>query len=130
MEITVIQIIIATLLGGIIGIEREEMKKPAGLRTHMMVAMGACLFTLGSTTFSIEPARVAAGVVTGIGFIGAGCIIAHKDKVEGVSTAASLWISAAVGLLVGVGNYILPTTAAILTVLILHVGPIIKKYLR
>lgn len=130
MEMAIIQIIVATLLGGIIGIEREEMNKPAGLRTHMLVAMGACLFTLSSTTFSIEPARIAAGVVTGIGFIGAGCIIAHKDKVEGVSTAASLWVTAAVGLLIGIGNYILPATAAIITVIILHIGPMVKKHLR
>jgi len=130
MEMAIIQLLIAVLLGGVIGIEREERNKPAGLRTHMLVSMGACLFTLSSATFSTEPTRIAAGVVTGIGFIGAGCIIAHKDKVEGVSTAASLWISAAVGLMVALESYIIPATATILTVIILHIGPVIKKYLR
>lgn len=130
MEIAIIKIVVATLLGGIIGIEREEMNKPAGLRTHMLVAMGACLFTLSSTTFSIDPARIAAGIVSGIGFIGAGCIIAHKDKVVGVSTAASLWVTAAIGLLVGIGEYIIPIISVGIAVVILHIGPIVKKRLR
>lgn len=126
----IIQIIIATLLGGIIGIEREEMKKPAGLRTHMLVSMGACLFVLSSKAFSIDPARIAAGIVTGIGFIGAGCIIAHGDKVVGVSTAASLWVTAGIGLLVGIGEFIIPATATLITIFILHVGLLIKKFIK
>jgi len=126
----IIQIIIATLLGGIVGIEREEMKKPAGLRTHMLVSMGACLFVLSSKAFSIDPARIAAGIVTGIGFIGAGCIIAHGDKVVGVSTAASLWVTAGIGLLVGTGNFIIPAMATLTTVFILHVGLLTKKFIK
>jgi putative Mg2+ transporter-C (MgtC) family protein len=134
MDLAILKIIVAALLGGIIGIEREEMRKPAGLRTHMLVCMGACLFTLTSTSFGADPARIAAGVVTGIGFIGAGCIIAHHDRVKGVSTAASLWVTAAIGLSIGISKEIngfaLPVITAILVVFILHAGPFVKKHLR
>jgi len=134
MDLTILKIIIAILLGGIIGVEREEMKKPAGLRTHMLVSMGSCLFALTSASFSADPARIASGIVTGIGFIGAGCIIANKNKIEGISTAASLWVTGAIGLSVGISKeiygFILPTIAAILVVIILHAGLCVKKHLR
>jgi putative Mg2+ transporter-C (MgtC) family protein len=133
-EFTILQILTAAVLGGIIGIEREESKKPAGLRTHMLVSIGACLFTLSSTSFGMDPARIASGIVTGIGFLGAGCIIAHHDKVKGISTAASLWVTAAIGLLIGISTssdgFIIPGFTALLTVFILHIGAIIKKYTR
>ncbi|MCW3998708.1 MAG: MgtC/SapB family protein [Candidatus Bathyarchaeota archaeon] len=114
----VASLLLAILLGGIVGFEREAIHKPAGLRTHMLVCLGACLFTVVSLGFSMDPARVAAGIVAGIGFIGAGTIWADKDKVQGVTTAASLWATAAIGLAVGVGDFLL---AALVTALVFAV---------
>ena len=93
---TLASLLLAVALGGVVGIERERIHKPAGLRTHMLVCLGSCLFTIISTSFSTTPAQIAAGIVAGIGFIGAGTIWAEKDKVQGITTAASLWATAAV----------------------------------
>jgi putative Mg2+ transporter-C (MgtC) family protein len=116
-----LKLIIALLLGALVGLEREWKKKPAGLRTHMLVSMGACLFTLVSvSTFSADPARVASGIVTGIGFIGAGSIMASKMHVKGITTAATLWIVAAIGLAVGAGLYIPALISATLVFIVLQ----------
>ncbi|MEM2111762.1 MAG: MgtC/SapB family protein [Candidatus Bathyarchaeia archaeon] len=121
-------LILAMVLGAIVGIEREITHKPAGLRTHMLVSLGSCLFTVVSLReFSIDPARIAAGIVTGIGFIGAGTIIAEQNKVVGITTAASLWVTAAIGLTTGVGNYILAVVATLLVFLVLSSRTILKK---
>lgn len=104
-------LLIAVVLGAIVGLERERAHRPAGLRTHMLVSLGSCLFTLMSAQFSGQPAQVAGGIVAGIGFIGAGTIWAEKDKVKGVTTAASLWATAAIGLTTGLGDY--PLAAAV-----------------
>ncbi len=102
-------------LGALVGLEREMHRKPAGLRTHMLVSMGACLFTIVSIDqFAVDPARVASGIVTGIGFIGAGCVMASKVKVKGLTTAATLWVTAAVGLSIGAGLYIPAVITALL----------------
>ena len=101
---------IAMLLGVVIGIERERREKPAGVRTVAMVTVGACLFALvGASLFSGDDAesRVLQGVVTGIGFLGAGTIIKHEFNVEGLTTAATLWAVAGVGLACGTGHYFL-----------------------
>ena len=123
------RMIIAMFLGAVIGFEREVSKKPAGLRTHILVSLGACLFTISSFYFSPnlgagDFTRIAAGVVTGIGFIGAGSIIATRGHVKGLTTAASLWLVAAVGLMVGMGSYILSFLGAILGFLVLRLGKI------
>lgn len=124
----VIRLLASLGLGALVGLERELTRKPAGLRTHALVSMGACLFTLASlymlpTEFhTIDYSRIAAGIVTGIGFIGAGTIIAAKGHVKGVTTAASLWIVAAIGLVVGTGNYVLSIIGAVLAFVILRVG--------
>ena len=99
------------VLGSIIGLERERKKRYAGLRTHILVCMGSTLIMLTSLYIYgihqgktvIDPGRIAAGVVTGIGFLGAGTIIRSKEGVTGLTTAASVWISAAIGLAVGCG---------------------------
>lgn len=104
-------LLLAVVLGAIVGIERERAHRPAGLRTHMLVSLGSCLFTLMSAQFGGQPAQVAGGIVAGIGFIGAGTIWAEKDKVKGVTTAASLWATAAIGLTTGLGDY--PLAAAV-----------------
>jgi len=118
---------LSAILGMMVGFERERAHKPAGLRTHMLVCLGSCLFTLISLEFSIDPARIAAGIVAGIGFIGAGAILAERDRVVGITTAASLWVTGAIGLAVGVGNYILAVVASILTLLILFSRAIFKR---
>ncbi|MEM2089189.1 MAG: MgtC/SapB family protein [Thermoproteota archaeon] len=118
---------LAIVSGAIVGFEREIAHKPAGLRTHMLVCFGSCLFTIVSLDFSVDPARIASGIVTGIGFIGAGAIIAEQDKVVGITTAASLWVTAAIGLTIGVGNYILATIATLLVFLILSSRMILRK---
>jgi len=125
------KLLLAVFLGGLIGIEREKNHKPAGIRTHMLVCMGACLFTLASLSFGDSPSRIAAGILTGIGFIGAGTIIAEgKDRIVGITTAASLWTTSAIGLLVGINDYILATSAAILVIFILLMEHLIKKWLK
>jgi putative Mg2+ transporter-C (MgtC) family protein len=119
----VFRLLLAVFLGAIIGIERELIHRPAGLRTHMLVALGACLFMIISQKFQMDPARIAAGVVTGIGFVGAGTIIAERRRgeeiVHGVTTAASLWATAAVGLAIGVGESQLAIFTAVLVFIIL-----------
>jgi putative Mg2+ transporter-C (MgtC) family protein len=115
----VVSLLISVALAAIIGIEREFTHKPAGLRTHMLVSLGSCLFTLMSPNFGGQPAQIAGGVVAGIGFIGAGEIWAEKDHVRGITTAASLWAAAAIGLACGAGEYMLAAVAAILSFIIL-----------
>lgn len=114
---TTLSLLLAVLLGAIVGLEREAIHKPAGLRTHMLVSLGSCLFTIVSMAFSVDPARIAAGIVTGIGFIGAGTIWADRDRIQGITTAASLWVTAAIGLATGIGDYPL----AVITTLIVFV---------
>ena len=109
------RLLLAVVLGILVGMEREISHRPAGLRTHALVSLGACLFTIISIDyFDVDPARIAAGIVTGIGFIGAGSIIAEKGHVHGITTAASLWCVAAIGLAVGVGAYVLAVVSSAL----------------
>ncbi len=104
-------LLIAFILGGIIGWFREKQGKTAGLRTHILVTVGSTLFALISTEMTTksgiaDPGRIAAGVVTGIGFIGAGAIFQGRGSVKGLTTASSIWISAAIGLACGIGFYV------------------------
>ena len=116
---TLESLLIAVALGGVVGLEREHAHRPAGLRTHMLVSLGSCLFTLMSNAFTTQPAQVAGGIVAGIGFIGAGTIWAEKDKVKGITTASSLWATAAIGLTTGLGDFLLAATVTLLVFLIL-----------
>lgn len=111
----------------VIGLERERRQRPAGLRTHMLVGLGACLFTLLSIYAFPESdsARIAAQIVTGIGFLGAGTIIQHKRNVHDLTTAASIWATAAVGMAVGTGAWFLSLSA---TVLIWVILAIIRRF--
>jgi putative Mg2+ transporter-C (MgtC) family protein len=133
----IIRLLAAVLLGGIIGYEREKSHKPAGLRTHIFVSMGACLFTIASFYLlpsdiggSFDATRIAAGIVAGISFIGAGSIIALRGDVKGLTTAASLWVVAAIGLILGLGNYLLPIIATIIAYIILRLDRVEKKWRR
>ncbi|HBL37110.1 MAG TPA: methyltransferase, partial [Firmicutes bacterium] len=101
---------VATLLGAVIGLEREQHGRPAGLRTHILVALGSCLIMLVSiygfpSGTGSDPARLAAQVVSGIGFLGAGTILRDGTSIRGLTTAASLWVVAGIGLAAGTGFY-------------------------
>jgi putative Mg2+ transporter-C (MgtC) family protein len=119
----VLRLVLAAVLGAIIGYQRERVKKPAGLRTHMMICIGSALFTVLSIyAFNApsDPARVAAGIVTGIGFLGAGAIIRNREGiVVGLTTAASIWTIAAIGMAAGAGMYVISATATILVLIVL-----------
>ena len=117
------RIFVAGLLGGMIGFEREIRAKEAGVRTHFIVALGSALFMIISQyAFSgrFDAARVAAQVVSGIGFIGAGVIIFQKNVVRGITTAAGLWVAAAIGLACGAAMYPVAIAATLMTVLVLE----------
>ena len=119
----ILRLFVAGLLGGLIGLEREFRAKEAGVRTHFIVALGSALFMIISQyafTGRFDAARVAAQVVSGIGFIGAGVIIFQKNVVRGITTAAGLWVAAAVGLASGAGMYDVAVAAAIMTILCLE----------
>lgn len=127
----ILRLVIAGLLGGLIGFEREVRAKEAGLRTHFIVALGSALFMIISQyafTGRFDAARVAAQVVSGIGFIGAGVIIFQKNAVRGVTTAAGLWVAAAIGLACGAGMYPVAIAGAVLTLLCLEAMHIITHY--
>lgn len=123
-----IQLLVAFALGALLGFEREWRRKAAGLRTYSLVALGACLFTLislygfrtaGASGF--DPSRIASQVVVGIGFIGAGVIFTRDDITRGLTTAAGLWLSAALGVAVGVRMYAAAFFATLLGIFILAV---------
>lgn len=112
--VLITRVLLACILGGIIGFEREHYRnKPAGLRTHILVCMGSCLVMLiahfaisaYAGQINIDPTRMGAQVVSGIGFLGAGAIIRHGVSVKGITTAASIWVVASVGLACGIGFY-------------------------
>ena len=124
---TLASLLLAVALGAIVGIEREKAHRPAGLRTHMLVSLGSCLFTIVSINFSAQPAQVAGAIVTGIGFIGAGTIWSERDKVKGITTAASLWATAAIGLTTGIGDFPLAATVTILVLIILASKYVIER---
>ncbi len=125
-----LRMVLATLLSGIVGLERERGERAAGLRTHALVGLGSCLVMLVSafgfydwhfTPGALDPSRIAAQVVSGIGFLGAGVIIFQRDRevVRGLTTAASVWVVAAIGLAVGGGMYITAVVGTGITLLIL-----------
>lgn len=126
----IFRVFVAAMLGGVIGFEREYRAKEAGLRTHFLVAMGSALFMilsqygfgslLGGESISLDPSRIASQVVTGIGFIGAGTIIFQKHVIKGLTTAAGLWVTSAIGLTCGSGMYLLAVTATLLVLLCLE----------
>lgn len=116
---------LAALLGGMIGWERERAGRPAGIRTHMLIVLGCTLFTELSAQFGsgTDNSRIAAQIVTGVGFLGAGAIMRRGGEIRGLTTAASVWISAAIGMAVGVGGeyYLVAVAATVLALLTLGV---------
>ena len=126
LEMT-LRILLAAVLGGVIGYQRDKADKPAGIRTLVLIAFGSALFTVVSVEgFDADPARIAAGIVTGIGFLGAGSIIRRGEAiVEGLTTAATIWAAAGVGIAAGTGLYLISViaTAIIFVVLVLPKFP-------
>ena len=120
-----IRLLLAAVVGAVIGFERKQAEKPAGLRTLSLVSLGACAFTLASIFgFQTEnPARVAAQVVTGVGFLGAGTILRSGFNIKGLTTAASIWSVAAIGMALGTGMYILSGIGTVLILIVLHALP-------
>jgi putative Mg2+ transporter-C (MgtC) family protein len=116
-------IILAAFLSMIIGLDRERRHRPAGLRTHMLVGIGACLFTLLSIHAfpGSDPARIASQIVVGIGFLGAGTIIRRDSTVHDLTTAATIWATAAVGMAVGAGAWFLALSATLIIWIVLVV---------
>lgn len=119
----VVPLTVATFCGGLIGLEREWAGKPAGLRTNITICVGSCLFSLMSLQVGLDPARIAAQIVTGVGFIGAGAIIHDygNANVTGVTTAATIWLVAAVGMALGFGNIALGLAVSVFGTLTLFV---------
>ncbi len=127
--IVISRLLLAALCGAAVGWEREWHKKSAGLRTHMLVALGAASFTLGAVRFvenppdgadslDLDPTRVVQGIVGGIGFLGAGAIMQSRGSVEGLTTAAGIWVMGAIGVACGLGYYAIALETTVLTVFI------------
>ncbi len=118
-----IKIGIAVVVGGIIGAERERHKKAVGLRTLILISIGSAIFTIISirisTNFGGEPSRIAANIVSGIGFLGAGVILEERGRITGLTTAATTWLVAALGMAAGAGEYVLAGISTVVAVLVL-----------
>ena len=134
-----IRLLLAALLGSVVGLDRERLERGAGLRTHMLVAVGSAVFmlvsaygfadVLGHQNVVLDPSRVAAQVVSGIGFLGAGTIILRKEIVHGLTTAASLWAVAAIGLATGGGLYLAAVAATVVVLFILLAVKPLERHL-
>jgi putative Mg2+ transporter-C (MgtC) family protein len=127
-----LRFLLAALWGGIVGAERQYRSKSAGFRTMIMISIGACFFTMMSMLIG-DPAnhdRIASNIVTGIGFLGAGVIFRGENRINGITTAATIWAVAAVGMGIGSGYYFASSCASILVFLILAVLPIMEDYIE
>lgn len=133
-----VRVALAALLGGVIGLERELREKEAGLRTNMLVAMGAALFTVSSIQFAefyvgwpgsirFDPSRIISNIVTGIGFLGGAVIFKNESRITGATTAASIWVVTAVGIAAGGGRYVTAVGATILILIVLLVVGLLER---
>ncbi len=127
----VLKLILAMLVGGLIGAEREFRDKSAGFRTILLITVGSTLFTIFSIDLGIktEPTRIAANIVVGIGFLGAGVILREGHRIIGLTTAATIWLAAALGMGIGAGKYALAGVATLLTLIVLGVFPLFENWL-
>lgn len=127
----VLKLFLAVLVGGLIGAERELRDKSAGFRTILLITVGSTLFTIFSLGIGIEtnPTRIAANIVTGIGFLGAGAILREGHRVTGLTTAATIWLAAALGMGIGAGKFALVGIATVLTLIVLWVFPTFETWL-
>lgn len=132
----VTQLVVASVLGFAIGLEREHRRKAAGMRTFALVCLGAALFTIISVDgfralapeSAYDPSRIAANIVVGIGFLGAGLIFLQGSKVQGLTTAAALWVTAAIGMAVGIQMYNIAFVVAFLTLCVMWLFRFIEAY--
>jgi putative Mg2+ transporter-C (MgtC) family protein len=124
------RLLLAAGLGAVIGLEREYHQKPAGLRTNILIALGSALLTILSISIGTgsTPDRIAAGIVTGIGFLGGGAILRSGKSVHGMTTAATIWVNAAIGMAAGAGEFATASAATGLTIVVLAVLPPIESY--
>jgi len=126
----IIRLLLAVILGVVVGFEREASDKPAGIRTHAIVGIGACLFTIIGLMISeqsatnLDATRIAAGIITGIGFLGAGALWRSEDRVKGLTTAAGIWAMGAIGIAAGLGYYFAAAFSTLLVYLVLDSGRI------
>ncbi|MGC4410635.1 MgtC/SapB family protein [Rhizobium rosettiformans] len=132
LTLITVRLVVAAMLGGILGYERERKGRSAGVRTHMLVAVGAALFVIGPLQSGIEVgdlSRVLQGVVQGIGFLGAGAIMVRsaQHQIEGLTTAASIWATAGIGIIAGLG---LEATAVLSTAIVLLILAVVPLILR
>ena len=128
----VIRLAVSIVVGGLIGLERELEHKPAGLRTIILVCLGSTIFMLVGFELGLlgtEMGRIVAGVVTGVGFLGAGAIIRARGEVYGLTTAATIWLASGLGLAIGAGYYILAITASVFVLVVLRILGIVEKAL-
>jgi putative Mg2+ transporter-C (MgtC) family protein len=129
-----LRLTLGLILGAIIGFERELHRQPAGFRTHSLVALGAALFTIvsgfGFDGPGADPTRIAAQVVSGIGFIGAGTILQYRGHIRGLTTAASLWSVAAVGMAAGAGMWVIAIMATVLMLIVLSILDRVESFAR
>jgi putative Mg2+ transporter-C (MgtC) family protein len=127
-----LRLLLAAGLGAALGLEREYRQKPAGLRTNILIALGAALFTIVSLMAGRSAGgstdRIAAQVVTGIGFLGGGAILRGRATVHGMTTAATIWVNAAIGMTAGVGAYGMAVAATVITLIVLLVLPFIERW--
>ena len=129
-----LRLTVGLVLGAIIGFERELHRQPAGFRTHSLVSLGAALFTVvsafGFSGPGVDPTRVAAQIVSGIGFIGAGTILQYRGHIRGLTTAASLWSVAAIGTAAGAGLYVVAVMGTVLILVILSLLDNVERFAR
>ena len=116
------RLIMAAFIGAIIGAERQIHKRPAGMRTHGLICVGATLFTIISGFYDQDPARISAGIVTGIGFLAAGVVFRSEKHLQGITTAAEIWVLAAIGIAIGAGLYYAAIATAIIVLVLLVPG--------
>jgi putative Mg2+ transporter-C (MgtC) family protein len=127
----ILRLVLALFAGYFIGVERETHRKPAGIRTYGLVCLGSCLFTLLSFLGpTLDPKRIAAAIITGVGFLGAGTIWKYGTRVRGLTTAAGLWVAAAIGMTFGYGYYLLATVPIILTILSFYGVGLLEERVR
>jgi putative Mg2+ transporter-C (MgtC) family protein len=127
------RLLLAAALGGMLGAEREFRQKSAGFRTNILIAMGSALFTIASLTLAADrsdPTRIAAQIVTGVGFLGAGAILRTDNRVHGMTTAATIWVNAALGVTAGAGEYHLAFVGGAITLAVLLILAPIERALE
>jgi putative Mg2+ transporter-C (MgtC) family protein len=127
----VLRLLLAAVLGAALGLEREYWRKPAGLRTNILIAVGSALFTLMSIAASRgggTPDRISAQIVTGVGFLGGGAILRTRLSVQGMTTAATIWVNAAIGMAAGAGEALMAILATVITLVVLVVLSPIERY--